>query len=432
MARDRAEKAERAAVRRLRGGRSRRFKLALAAAGAIAAIVVAGGSAADFEADNGPCPETPGNGALLRCPTAYVGQAYEVQIESEEGSGCTSPGNPYVWYEIVNSTLPDGLSMTRSGLVSGTPTGAGLGRFWVWNHDLTAAQGGPDWCQREDRSEREFSIPIDPGLAISNDSVAPATLGQRYSVTLQTTQVVALNTPGPTVQSDWSLESGSLPPGITLSTSGALTGTPTTEGSYPFTLKAQYASPFDTQAFTLSVRQPMTVKSPFGPASRPSAEVGVRVGKTVTATGGSGTYRWSLASGLLPAGVALNPTTGAIAGTPQAAGNYAFVVAATDTEGRLTTANAALTVAPRLAVKTLRLPAGKVGRVYQASLAPLGGVRPVTWQLTGKLAAGVRFAKTLGTLSGTPRVAGTFRVTVQASDVLGGRAKKTLTLDVRP
>jgi hypothetical protein len=211
-----------------------------------------------------------------------------------------------------------------------------------------------------------------------------------------------------------------------------LTGTPTTEGSYPFTLKAQYASPFDTQEFTLSVRQPMIVKSPFAPAPRPSAEVGIHVGKIVTATGGSGTYKWSLASGLLPAGVALNPTTGAIAGTPQAAGNYAFVVAATDTEGRVATANAALTVAPRLAVKTLRLPAGKVGRAYQASLATLGGVRPVTWKLSGKLTPGMRFAKTLGALTGTPRRAGTFRLTMQAVDALGAKAQTKLVLDVKP
>src|SRR6476619_1228544 len=139
MARERAEKAERAAVRRLSGGHRRRFKLALAAVGAIAAIVVAGGSAADFDIDNGPCRETPGEALLLRCPTAYVGSPYEVQIESEEGSGCT----PYVWYEVVNSVLPAGLSMSRGGLISGTPTSVGFTRFWLWNHDLTKAEGGP-------------------------------------------------------------------------------------------------------------------------------------------------------------------------------------------------------------------------------------------------------------------------------------------------
>ena len=76
-----------------------------------------GASAADFEGDNGPCRETPGNAALLRCPTGYVGAPYEVEIAVEEESGCF----PYIRIEVVNSALPEGLSMTPSGVISGVP-----------------------------------------------------------------------------------------------------------------------------------------------------------------------------------------------------------------------------------------------------------------------------------------------------------------------
>ena len=142
-------------------------------------------------------------------------------MESEEGSGCTSPGNPYVWYEVANSTLPAGLTMSRDGVISGVPTSAGVMRFWVWNHDLTQAEGGPDWCVREDRSEVEFSIAVDPGLEIVNPSVKAATVGQPYSETLAAKHVVTLNPPtGPDVQATWTLESGALPPGVTLSAAG--------------------------------------------------------------------------------------------------------------------------------------------------------------------------------------------------------------------
>jgi large repetitive protein len=430
MARERAEKAERAAVRRASGGGSKRFKLALAAVGAISAIVVAGGSAADFDIDNGPCRETPGDVFLLRCPTAFVGVRYEVQIESEEGSGCTSPGNPYVWYEVVNSSLPAGLSMSRSGLISGTPTSTGFTRFWLWNHDLTAAEGGPDWCQREDRSEHEFSIFVDPGLTIVNQSVKPATIGQPYSETLTARRVDTLNPEtGPDVQATWSLESGSLPPGVSLSPTGVLAGTPTSDGRFQFVVKAQNGSPFDTETYTLAVRQLVTVKLS---AHRPIAEVGMRFGAAATAAGGTGTYTWSLASGTLPSGLALNAASGAIAGTPQRAGNFAFALAATDAEGRVATANGAVTVAPRLAIRTVRLKTGRLGRAYQARLATGGGVRPVTWKASGKLPTGVRFAKSLGALTGTPSRAGTFRLTVQAVDALGARAQAKLVLDVRP
>ena len=402
----------------------------------LAAIAVSGASAADFEKDAGSgadCTEPPGGGQMLMCPTAYVGQEYEIEMESEEGSGCTSPGNPYVWYEVANSSLPSGLTMSRAGVISGTPTSTGFVRFWVWNHDLTAAEGGPEWCQREDRSEVEFSIFVDPGLAIVNQSVKPATIGQSYTHTLAAKQVVTLNPPtGPEVQATWALESGALPPGVTLSAAGVLSGTPTSEGSYGFVVRAQSGSPIDTETYTLSVRQPLTVKSPFGPARPPSSEVGIRLAKTFTATGGSGTYKWALVSGALPAGVVLDTTRGTIAGTPRAAGGFAFGITATDSEGRVTTSAAALTVAPRLTIRTLRLKPANVASKYQAKLATVGGVQPVKWSVVGgTLPPGLKLSQKAGTITGTPRQSGSFRIKVTARDALGAKAQKALALEVK-
>ena len=146
------------------------------------------------------------------------------------------------------------------------------------------------------------------------------------------------------------------------------------------------------------------MKSPFGPARPPSSEVGIRVGKTFTATGGSGPYTWALVSGALPAGVVLDATRGTIAGTPQTAGAFAFGVTATDSEGRVTTSAAALTVAPRLAIKTLRLKPAKVASPYQVKLATIGGVQPVKWSVvSGALPPGLKLSPTTGTIAGTPR-----------------------------
>jgi hypothetical protein len=235
--------------------------------------------------------------------------------------------------------------MSRDGVISGVPTSTGFTRFWIHNHDLTEAQGGPSWCQRDDVSEREFSMFVDPGLAIVNQSVKPATIGQPYTETLATKHVVSLNpVTGQDVQARWSLQSGALPAGVTLSTSGVLSGTPTSEGSFQFVVRAVQGSPSDTETYTLTVRQHLSVKSPFGPARPPSSEVGIRLAKTFTATGGSGTYTWTLVAGALPPGVALDAKRGTIAGTPKAAGVFAFGVSATDSEGRVTTSAAALTV----------------------------------------------------------------------------------------
>ena len=417
-----------------RSHRTSGFKLALALMGVLAAVAVSGASAADFETEWGSgadCTEPAGGGQLLRCPTAYVGEEYEIEMESEEGSGCTTSdgSNPYTWYEIVNSTLPPGLTMTRAGVISGTPTSAGVYRFWVWNHDLTAAQGGPSWCVAEDRSEKEFSIFVDPGLEIENESLEGATIGQAYSETLTASRIVSLNGPGSPAHPTWSVVSGALPPGLTLSPQGVLAGTPTAEGSYRFAVKAVDGSPTAMEEFTLNVRQPVTVKPP---ATHPRAEVGIRMTTTATATGGSGKYTWSVSSGALPAGVTLNADSGVASGTPQRAGSYSFAVTATDDEGRGGSQNVAVTVAPKLRINPTRLPVATVGEAYKARVAPFGGVRPLTWTMTGKLPVGVRFVKALGTFVGTPSQAGRFSVVVQARDALGAKARQRLALRVQP
>jgi hypothetical protein len=234
------------------------------------------------------------------------------------------------------------------------------------------------------------------------------------------------------VQATWSLQSGALPQGITLSTSGVLSGTPTSEGSYQFVVKAQNGSPSDTETYTLVVRQPVSVKSPLGSLQRPSSEVGIRFGKTFIATGGSGTYTWALVSGALPRGVALDATRGTLSGTPQRAGNFAFALTATDSEGRMANASAALTVAPRLAIKTLGLKSAKLARTYQMKLATVGGVQPLKWRVVrGKFPLGIRLSQKVGTIAGTPRRIGSFPVTLEARDALGAKSRKTLVLLVQ-
>jgi hypothetical protein len=158
----------------------------------------------------------------------------------------------------------------------------------------------------------------------------------------------------------------------------------------------------------------------------------VRFANAVSATGGTGSYTWSLASGALPNGVVLDPATGAISGIPTAAGSFAFAVAATDGEGRVGTASATLGVASRLGIKTRRLKPGKLARAYRAKLATVGGVQPLRWKVrSGKLPRGVRLASRVGTLVGTPRRAGSFPVVFEARDALGAKARKKLVLRVR-
>jgi hypothetical protein len=398
----------------------KRFALVAAFAALVAGVVVMPGSSASFD-DSNPCPA---DGPLLVCPKAHVGQPYSLQLRAL--AGC----DLYRW-EISNGGLPPGLSMSSSGLVTGTPTASGTTQPWMTVHDLTAPEGGYPWCGGDNKSERQFVFTSEPGLSIQNQSVPGGTIGQPYSVTFTALTVTNTNpVQGSPAAATWSVQSGNLPAGVTLTPQGVLSGTPTSEGSYQFVVRAVGGgNSSDTETETLVVRQPIAVSSPFASGAAPKAEVSVALNVPQTATGGAGTFTWSVSEGALPAGVTLN-SDGTLGGTPTVPGRFAFAMSVTDQEARTAKVNATLVVSSKLAIRTLRLKAAKVRRPYRFKVATLGGVAPTTWTVVGKLPKGVKFAPRIGTLLGVPRKAGKYRLTFEAVDSLDVTAAKTLTLTV--
>jgi hypothetical protein len=396
----------------------KRFALIAGFVALLVGVIATPGSAASFD-DSKPCPAS---GPLLVCPAGQVGQPFSLQLRAQYGC------DTYRW-EITNGGLPSGLRMSSSGLVTGTPTSSGTTQPWVTVHDLTAAEGGPPWCGGDNKSERQFVFNVNPGLSIQNQSVQGGTIGQPYSQTLTALSITNTTQPGSPASASWSIQSGNLPAGVALSTAGVLSGTPTTEGSYTFVVRATGGGgTSDTETETLVVRQPVVVSSPFRGAQK--SEVGIPFTAAQTATGGNGTFTWTLASGSLPAGLAL-AADGAVSGTPTTPGRFAFVIRVTDGEGRVVTVGGTLVVAAKFQIRSLKLKPAKVGAAYRATIATAGGVAPAAWSVRGKLPAGVTFGKRLHLLIGTPTKAGTYRVTVQAVDALGAKAQKTLTLVVR-
>jgi len=102
----------------------KRFALVFALVVVLAGLVVAAASALAFSDASDFACKTP-NDAVWTCPTGSVGTPYSVQFKAR--SGCSDPvgGGPYVKYSVASGGLPPGLSLSSSGLLSGTPTQAG-------------------------------------------------------------------------------------------------------------------------------------------------------------------------------------------------------------------------------------------------------------------------------------------------------------------
>ncbi len=385
--------------------------------GVLAGVVVATAAALRFT--DAACPEAGGGGVRV-CPSGIVGGSYSFTLSGDGGCG---PALPYQ-YRVINGALPPGLSLSSGGTISGTATQSGTYSFWIELSDENPPSAS--WCLVQE-AEREFSLTVAPGLSISNQAVKPGTIGVAYSETLSAMLVTALNPPtgiGATGLT-WSIASGTLPAGLALATDGTLAGTPTAEGSYQFVVRAQGNGTSDTETLTLVVRTAVAVAAPLTPKS----EVGVLFTTKLTASGGTSTFVWA-ATGL-PAGLALG-TDGTLTGTPTVAGTYRFTATATDTEARVGTYEGVLTVASRLAIKTLRLKPGRVGRLYKQKVSTFGGVLPAKWKVKGRLPRGIRFASALGLFTGTPQKAGTYRVTVEVTDALKVKSVKTFTIVVLP
>src|SRR5262249_24326364 len=134
----------------------------------------------------------------------------------------------------------------------------------------------------------------------------------------------------------WSLASGTLPDGITLSPGGLISGTPTALGSYSFVAKVVDLSSnrTDSKSLTLNVIAALTASAPV---VVPPAEVSSPFALTLTAAGGTGPYTFALTQGTLPSGLKLDSATGKIAGVPAVPGPSSSVVTVTDANGLKTT-----------------------------------------------------------------------------------------------
>ena len=349
-------------------------------------------------------------------PQGFTGQPYS---KTFDGAGGCGPALPYQ-YRVLAGALPPGLSLSKGGTISGSPTQGGNYDFWVELSDENPPSAS--WCAPT-TAQREFTIVILQGLNIKQNALSPKVAATNAPYSFQ------LTTDGGSASQTWSVVSGALPAGVTLGSNGVISGTPTAPGDYTFQIQVTDGGRSDSETYTLSVVDPLKVS----PAPPTTGEVGIAFTYAPATTGGRPGYTFST-DGALPAGLAFDATTGAITGKPTIPGTYAFKLIVTDSLGLTQTVDVNLAVAGKLLITKRPFKAAKVGKAYKVTLLARGGVLPRKWNLLGGrprfLPKGMRLNGRTGVISGTPTKAGTYFLRLQVVDKLGAKSAARYVLKV--
>jgi hypothetical protein len=356
-------------------------------------------------------------------PTGTLGANYSAALVAAGGTA------PYTW-TVSSGMLPAGLTLDQAtGIISGIPTAA------VTNASITVAvhdAGSPSQTQAAVLAITINAVAL-PTVTITTASLPNGTVGAVYSLALAAT--------GGQTPYTWSVSSGALPAGLSLSSSGTISGKPTAVASgtaVTFTVK-DFESPAQTASVALTISiapAPLSIAT----TSLPNGTVGQAYSASLSAAGGTTPFAWSITTGALPAGLSLAAATGVISGTPTAAvsgSSLTFSVHDSGSPVQTKTVTLTLTVVPAaLTVSTSSLPSGAVGTAYSATLAATGGTTPYSWSITsGALPTGLSLAAATGVISGTPTVAvTTSSITFSVHDSGSPVQTKpvTLTLTIAP
>lgn len=329
-------------------------------------------------------------------PIGWVGEAYSAQLPI---AGGTPPATATL---AGKAQMPAGLSLAKSGAITGTPRTAGLVKLDVALED---ADGG--------KATGSVELNILPQPAITTQALPEAILGQAYSARLEAVGLLA--------PLRW--EIAKLPVGLTATVDGVISGTPTVVGTQTLVCHASDATHAANRLIDL------VVSDSFAPAENPlpPATANAAYQHRITVRGPTQAYRWTLAPG-----AALRLTAdGTLSGTPDQPGELKLPARIQAHDGRSRDVELILPVHPRPLIQTDPVSLS-VGRPADQALRVEGGTPPFTWSVSaGTLPAGIRLDPD-GHLRGVAKDPGNSTVTVALLDRWKADTHAELQITVAP
>ncbi|MBQ7221748.1 MAG: putative Ig domain-containing protein [Synergistaceae bacterium] len=327
----------------------------------------------------------------------FTGTPYGVQLAA-------SGTSPFTW---TADSLPDGLSLSSSGYLSGNPTFAGT-------FTLTFRVSNSAGSASKSLALKVSASPEEAKPSITTDAIDKAAAGSAYSF-----QLAASGTPPFT----WSIK-GNLPEGLSLSSSGRITGTPTKKGSKSFTATAKNDYGSAQKKLTLNVYELPEITT----ETLKEATVGKKYSESLKAKG-SKPLKWKL-EGYLPDGIKFDAEKGKFSGTPTNNNTGLIRVTLSNEDGEAVKIFTLKVNATPPTIATKKIKDGKYGKKYSAKFKAKG-TEPITFALSGTLPAGLSFDAEEGTIEGTPIEACTDRkITITASNI-GGSAAQEYSLTIK-
>ncbi|MBI5767103.1 MAG: putative Ig domain-containing protein [Verrucomicrobia bacterium] len=331
--------------------------------------------------------------------TAVAGRTFIFQIVANTSSAT---------YTVATGTLPAGLTLNAdTGLISGTPTATGTANLTITATNATAADTKP------------LAITVNSPPPVITVAVAPAgQVGTAYTAFT----VTASNSPT-------AMTATGLPPGLTMSNTGVISGTPTQAGTFSAAVTATNATGSNTSPVVITINLPPNLPAFTGSTTLAGVQ---GTAFNFTPAFANGPFTNFTATGL-PTGLAISATTGAITGTPTVSGTFTVNVTATNAGGSTTVAFT-LTLNPPASAPTITgatTASGTVGSNFSFTLTSSGTPAATSYAATG-LPGSLTLNPATGVISGIPTAPATITVQVSATNTVGTGPQRALVITIVP